>query len=58
MIVILKKGVDTQQKENLKDWLKSFNLKIDESSGESHTVLGLVGDTTVIDIDLLKNKLI
>lgn len=54
MIVILKKGVDTQQKENLKDWLKSFNLKIDESSGESHTVLGLVGDTTVIDIDLLR----
>jgi len=54
MIVILKKDVDPQQLTGLKSWLESYNLKIDESTGSQHTVLGLVGDTTALDIELLK----
>ena len=54
MIVILKKDVDPQQLTGLKSWLESYNLKIDESTGSHHTVLGLVGDTTSLDIELLK----
>lgn len=54
MIVILKRNPDPVQLENLKMWLRSQSLDIHESVGSSHTVLGLVGDTTVVDIDLLK----
>ena len=53
MVVILKSNPDQQQLNNLKDWLKSFHLDIHESQGVNSTILGLVGDTTVVDIDLL-----
>ena len=33
--------------------LRSFHLEIHESQGVNSTILGLVGDTTVVDIDLL-----
>ncbi|MCE5342074.1 MAG: 3-deoxy-7-phosphoheptulonate synthase, partial [Eubacteriales bacterium] len=54
MIIILKKDHDPKQMENLKAWLVSQQLTIHESRGESHTILGLVGDTTAVDIDLLR----
>lgn len=54
MIVIVKKSTDIQQQENLIAWLKSLNIEIHVSEGAAHTVLGLVGDTSVVDIDLLR----
>lgn len=54
MIVILKKDHDTQQLENLKVWLKSMNIDIHLSEGSQHTVLGLIGDTSVVDADLIR----
>lgn len=54
MIVIVKKSTDMQQQENLIAWLKSLNIDIHVSEGAAHTVLGLVGDTSVVDIDLLR----
>ena len=54
MIVILKSQPDEKQLENLKTWLKSMNLQIHESQGATHHVLGLVGDTSAVDIDLLR----
>ena len=36
------------------NWLKNMNLEIHASEGSMQTILGLVGDTTVVDIDLLK----
>ena len=54
MIVILKKNHDTQQLENLKVWLKSMNIDIHLSEGSQHTVLGLIGDTSVVDADLIR----
>ncbi len=54
MIIILKKDPDPKQMENLKAWLVSQQLTIHESRGESHTILGLVGDTSAVDIDLLR----
>jgi 3-deoxy-7-phosphoheptulonate synthase len=44
MIIILKKDPDPKQMENLKAWLVSQQLTIHESRGESHTILGLVGN--------------
>ena len=54
MIIILKKDPEQKQLDNLKAWLTGQNLTIHESRGESHTILGLVGDTTAVDIDLLR----
>lgn len=54
MIVILKDNPDQKQLENLVSWLKSMNLDIHYSQGSSTTILGLIGDTAAVDIDLIK----
>ena len=54
MIVILKKHPDEKQLNNLMAWLKSLDIDIHPSEGATHLVLGLVGDTSVVDIDLLR----
>ena len=33
-------------------WLKALGLRIHISNGEFQTVLGLVGDTSAVDVDL------
>lgn len=54
MVVILKEHPNEKQLENLKNWLTSLGLEIHTSNGSKHTILGLVGDTSVVDIDLIK----
>ena len=53
MIVVLKHGVETAKRTQLIDWLKGQGLTIHISEGEYQTVLGLVGDTTRVDMDLI-----
>lgn len=53
MIAVLKNGVTKAQRDNLVKWLESQNVKVHISEGEVQTVLGLIGDTSKIDIDLL-----
>ena len=53
MIAILKRGTTKEQKEHLISWLRNMNLDVHVSEGEQITVLGLVGDTSRVDIDLL-----
>lgn len=53
MVVVLKQHPDQKQLENLIAWLKSLNLQIHVSQGSNYTVLGLVGDTSGVDIDLI-----
>ena len=53
MIAILKPGTGDKQLENLCRWFENRGLSVHISRGESRTVLGLIGDTTKIDIDLL-----
>ncbi|MDD3410040.1 MAG: 3-deoxy-7-phosphoheptulonate synthase [Eubacteriales bacterium] len=54
MIVILKQNPEQKQLDNLISWLKSLGIEIHASQGATHNVLGLVGDTSVVDIDLLR----
>ena len=54
MIAVLKSGVTHEQIDNLIEWFKSQGLKVHLSEGDYKTILGLIGDTTKIDIDLLK----
>ncbi|MGI6217947.1 MAG: 3-deoxy-7-phosphoheptulonate synthase [Coriobacteriales bacterium] len=53
MIVILKQDPDKKQLDNLISWLKGQGMQINVSRGETQTVLGLIGDTTRIDMDLI-----
>ena len=53
MIIILKKDPDPSQLESLVAWLREKGLQVHTSTGESHIVLGLVGDTAAMDIDLI-----
>lgn len=55
MIAILKPGTTPAQTNHLVSWLKTMNLDVHISHGEEVTILGLVGDTTRVDIDLLKS---
>ncbi len=54
MIVVLKENPNPKQLNNLKQWLLSLGVQIHESQGVGQTILGLVGDTTKIDIDLIQ----
>ena len=53
MIVVLKHGVTQDKRDQLIAWLKKQDLDVHVSNGSYHTVLGLVGDTSRVDMDLV-----
>ena len=53
MIVILKNNPDQEQLNNLINWLKTMGMEVNISKGTTQTVVGLVGDTSKIDMDLI-----
>ena len=55
MIAVLKQGTTPTQRQHLVDWLKNMNLDVHISEGAEVTVLGLIGDTSRVDMDLLKS---
>ena len=55
MIVVLKDNPDEKQLNNLVSWLKSMGLDIHFSKGQSATIMGLIGDTASVDIDLINS---
>ena len=55
MIVVLKDNPDEKQLDNLVSWLKSMGLDIHFSKGQSATIMGLIGDTASVDIDLINS---
>ena len=54
MIAVLKQNVTEAQLEHLKGWLNGLGLGVHISRGSYQTVIGLVGDTSRVDIDLLQ----
>jgi 3-deoxy-7-phosphoheptulonate synthase len=55
MILVIKNSSEKKQLDNLLNWIEGQGLKIHLSVGDNSTILGLVGDTSVIDIDLLRS---
>jgi len=55
MIVLLKSNTRKEQMERLIQRLENLGVTVHVSMGESHTILGLVGDTSRIDIDMIKS---
>ncbi len=53
MIAILKHDTTPQQTQHLIDWLARMGLDVHMSEGAEVTVLGLIGDTSRVDMELL-----
>lgn len=53
MIAVLKHGTTKEQIQHLLTWLKNMNMDVHVSEGKEVTILGLIGDTSRIDIELL-----
>ena len=55
MIVILKPLTPADRMEHLLHWLQSQGVGTHVSQGDYQTVIGLIGDTSRIDLDLLQS---
>ena len=55
MVAILKNGTTPEQIEHLIGWLKRMNLDVHLSEGKEVTILGLIGDTSKVDMELLQS---
>lgn len=53
MIIILKHEARQEQIDKLRVFLSQMGLGIHLSKGENHTIMGLIGDTTQVDADML-----
>lgn len=53
MIAVLKHGTTPDQLSHLVSWLQHMNLDVHISEGQEVTILGLIGDTSRVDMELL-----
>ena len=53
MIVILKDGTKQDQVAKLQQYFEAMGLRIHMSQGENSTIMGLIGDTTRVDAELI-----
>ncbi len=54
MVVILKENPDSKRIADLTAWLESLGLEVHPTVGKVQTILGLVGDTSKVDIELIR----
>ena len=55
MIVELKPNTAKQRQDRLVEWLEELGLGVHVFEGESKTVLGLIGDTSKVDMELISS---
>ncbi len=55
MITVLKPNTTAEQRDHLIHWLEGQNVQVHISQGDEYTILGLVGDTSHIDVELLES---
>jgi len=55
MIITLKSNSSAQQVAHLRAWLEGQNIGVHPIEGQFQTVIGLIGDTSKIDIECLEN---
>ena len=54
MITVLKHGTTEERRNQLIRWFESQGLQVHPSIGVNQTVLGLIGDTSKIDVEMLR----
>ena len=55
MIVVIKANANPEKQDQLINWLKAMGIGVHKSVGEYQTVLGLIGDTSKVDMDLIES---
>ena len=55
MITVLKPNTTPEQRDHLIHWLEGQKVQVHVSEGSEYTILGLVGDTAHIDMELLES---
>ena len=55
MIAVLKPGASPERTQNLIHWLEEQNLGVHVSKGEYQTVLGLIGNTAKVDMEMIQS---
>lgn len=55
MVVLIRKDAPQKQVDNLLHWLETQNIEPHISAGRQHTIIGLIGDTTRLDVDLIQS---
>lgn len=55
MIAVMKHGVTEQQMGSLIDWFKEQGVNVSVTKGEFQTIIGLIGDTSRLDVDLIES---
>lgn len=55
MIAVLKRGTTEEQMNHLIHWIEKQNISVHIVEGSDYTVLGLIGDTARVDIDLVQS---
>ncbi len=55
MITVLKPNTTDEQRDHLIHWLEGQKVQVHVSQGDEYTILGLVGDTAHIDVELLES---
>ena len=55
MIAVLKQNASPERTQMLVDWLKRQGLEVHLSKGEYKTIIGLIGDTSKVDMDMLSS---
>ncbi|HHU33896.1 MAG TPA: 3-deoxy-7-phosphoheptulonate synthase, partial [Bacteroidetes bacterium] len=55
MIIVLKDNQQEKQINNLVSWIESLGLGVHFSKGENTTILGLIGDTSVVDVGIIQS---
>lgn len=55
MIAVLKNGTSNEQREGLCKWFENMGLSCHVSVGEFHTIIGLIGDVSKVDIEMLES---
>ncbi|MBR0307667.1 MAG: 3-deoxy-7-phosphoheptulonate synthase [Mogibacterium sp.] len=54
MVIVLKHGTTDEKRDQLIEWIKGQNLDVHVSVGKSQTIMGLVGDVSRIDKELVE----
>ena len=55
MIAVLKNGTTPEQRDSLCKWFEGMGLSCHVSQGEFHTIIGLIGDVSKVDIEMLES---
>ena len=55
MIAVMKHGVTEAQMENLISWFEEQGVTVSVTKGEFQSIIGLIGDTSKLDVELIES---